>query len=97
MAKKKVVSKRGVGKKSTKKKTSRIRSDSPEMSKPTLLIDSAKLSGNSFRVGKRARVMVSGTVVEESIRGWETKGRKSYRMEIDRVSAPKKTKRSARK
>lgn len=93
MAKKKTVSKRGGGKKSTKKKSSV--SKNPEfISKPTLLIDSARLSGNSFRVGKKARVMVSGTVVEESIRDYETKGRKSYRMEIDKVSAPRKTKRS---
>ena len=84
-------------KKSAKKKTSRTRSESPMVSKPTLLIDSARLSGNSFRVGKRARVMVSGTVVEESIRDYETKGRKSYRMEIDRVSALKKTKRRSKK
>lgn len=97
MTKKKSVSKRGGGKKSAKKKTSRARAESPAMSKPTLLIDTKKLSGNSFRVGKKAKVMVSGTVVEESIRDWETKGRKSYRMEIDRVSALKKTKRSTRK
>ena len=94
MAKKKSVSKRGGGKKSVKKKSSRTRADRPMMSKPTLLIDTSKLSGNSFRVGKKAKVMVSGVVVEESIRDYETKGRKSFRMEIDRVSALKKTKRS---
>ena len=89
--------KKSAGKKSVKKKSSRTRSESPAMSKPTLLIDTKKLSGNSFRVGKKAKVMVSGTVVEESIRDYETKGRKSYRMEIDRVSAIKKTKRSVKK
>jgi len=94
MAKKKSVSKRGGSKKSVKKKPSRNRAATPTMGKPTLLIDTKKLNGNSFRVGKKAKVMVSGTVVEESIRDWETKGRKSYRMEIDRVSALKKTKRS---
>jgi len=95
--KKKSAGKRGGGKKPAKKKTSRNRSATPTMSKPTLLIDSAKLKGNSFKVGKKAKVMVSGTVVEESLRDYETKGRKSFRMEIDRVSALKKTKRSTRK
>lgn len=97
MARKKTVSKKGGGKKSVKKKSSRTRSDKSMVSKPTLLIDTSKLSGNSFKVGKKAKVMVSGMVVEESLRDWETKGRKSYRMEIDRVSALKKTKRSIRK
>jgi len=93
MAKKKSAGKRGGGKKSVKKKSSKARSVVDRM-KPTLLIDTSKLSGDSFKVGKKAKVMVSGTVVEESIRDYETKGRKSFRMEIDRVSALKKTKRS---
>jgi len=97
MPRKKSASKRGDGKKSTKKKSSRTRAESPSMSKPTLLIDTKKLSGNSFKVGKKAKVMVSGMVVEESLRDYETKGRKSFRMEIDRVSALKKTKRRSKK
>ena len=68
MPKKKSTGKRGGGKKSVKKKTSRIRAESPTVSKPTLLIDTLKLSGNSFKVGKKAKVMVSGMVVEESLR-----------------------------
>ncbi|MCK4384719.1 MAG: hypothetical protein KAW52_00505 [candidate division Zixibacteria bacterium] len=94
MAKKKIASKRGGGKKSVKKKSSRTRAESPMVSKPTLTIDSKRLSGNSFRVGKKARVVVTGKIVEESLRNYEAEGRKSYRMEIDRVSALKKTKRS---
>lgn len=94
MARKQAVGKKRVGKKSTKKKTSRTRSKSPETMKPTLTIDSKRLSGNSFKVGKNARVVVTGKIVEESLRNYEAEGRKSYRMEIDRVSALKKTKRS---
>jgi len=94
MPKKKSAGKRGGGKKSVKKKSSTTRATRDMVSKPTLLIDTSKLSGDSFKVGKKARVMVSGIVVEESIRDYETKGRKSFRMEIDRVSALKKTKRS---
>ena len=97
MPKKKSAGKRGAGKKLVKKRTSRTRVESPTVSKPTLLIDTSKLSGNSFKVGKKARVMVSGMVVEESLRDYETKGRKSFRMEIDRVSALKKTKRRSKK
>jgi len=93
VTKKKSVSKRGGGKKSVKKKVSRTRS-SPETMKPTLTIDSRRLSGNSFKVGKSAKVVVTGKIVEESLRNYEAEGRKSYRMEIDRVSALKKTKRS---
>ena len=90
MTKKKSTGKRGGGKKSAKKKSSKARVARDMVSKPTLLIDTSKLSGNSFKVGKKAKVMVSGIVVEESIRDYETKGRKSFRMEIDRVSALKK-------
>jgi len=97
MPKKKSASKRGGGKKSTKKKSSRTRATRDMVSKPTLLIDTSKLTGDSFKVGKKAKVMVSGIVVEESIRDYETKGRKSFRMEIDRVSALKKTKRRSKK
>lgn len=93
MPKKKSASKKGGGKKSTKKKSSRTRS-SPETMKPTLTIDSRRLSGNSFKVGKSAKVVVTGKIVEESLRNYEAEGRKSYRMEINRVSALKKTKRS---
>jgi len=94
MARKQAVGKKRVKKKSTKKKTSRTRAESPVVSKPTLTIDSRRLSGNSFRVGKSAKVVVTGKIVEESLRNYEAEGRKSYRMEIDRVSALKKTKRS---
>lgn len=96
MPKKKSAGKRGVGKKSAKKR-SEVSKNPDFVSKPTLLIDTSKLSGNSFRVGKKAKVMVSGIVVEESIRDYETKGRKSFRMEIDRVSALKTTKRRSKK
>jgi len=94
--KKKSVGKRGGGKKSTKKKSSRTRAV-PESMKPTLTIDSRRLSGNSFKVGKSAKVVVTGKIVEESLRNYEAEGRKSYRMEIDRVSALKKTKRRSKK
>lgn len=89
--------KKSAGKKSSKKKVSKTRADRPKTMKPTLTIDSRKLSGNSFKVGKSARVIVTGKIVEESLRNYEAEGRKSYRMEIDRVSALKKTKRSTRK
>lgn len=57
--------------------------------KPTLLIDSKNLRGNSFRVGKKATVKVTGKIVEESLTNYEAKGRKSYRMEIDKVNVGK--------
>lgn len=88
--------KKSKAKKSTKKKTSKNRAV-PESMKPTLTIDSRRLSGNSFKVGKTAKVMVSGKIVEESLRNYEAEGRKSYRMEIDKVSAIKKTKRRSKK
>jgi len=88
--------KKSKAKKSTKKKSSRNRT-SPEIMKPTLTIDSRRLSGNSFKVGKSAKVVVTGKIVEESLRNYEAEGRKSYRMEIDRVSALKKTKRRSKK
>lgn len=87
--------KKSAGKKSVKKKSSRTRSR-PETMKPTLTIDSRRLSGNSFKVGKSAKVVVSGKIVEESLRNYEADGRKSYRMEIDRVTALKKTKRRSK-
>jgi hypothetical protein len=87
MPKKKSASKRG-----GKKKSSRTRAESPKAMKPTLTIDSKRLSGNSFKVGKSARVLVTGKIVEESLRNYEAEGRKSFRMEIDRVSVPRKTK-----
>ena len=97
MPKKKSAGKKSTSKKSVKKKASRSRAVSPKEMKPTLTIDSRRLSGNSFKVGKTARVMVSGKIVEESLRNYEAEGRKSYRMEIDRVSALKKTKRRSKK
>jgi hypothetical protein len=60
---------------------------SPTVSKPTLLIDSRKLRGNSFKVGKQAKVMVSGRIIEESLNNWEVPKRKSFRLEIDKISS----------
>jgi len=90
--------KKKTAKKTAKKKASRVtKARSPEKIKPTLTIDSKRLTGDSFRVGKKARVVVTGKIVEESLRNYEAEGRKSYRMEIDKVSALKKTKRRSMK
>ena len=75
-------------KKATRKATRR--SVSPRAFKPTLLIDTSKLRGNSLKVGKKAKVSVSGTIVEESLRDYESKGRKSFRLEIDKVTVPRR-------
>ena len=73
-----------------KKKTVKRKSIAlPSVYKPTLLIDSAKLRGDSFKVGKSATVEVSGKIVEESLRDYETKGRKSFRLEISKIIAKK--------
>ena len=73
-----------------KKKTTKRKSTSvPTAYKRTLLIDSAKLRGDSFKVGKNATVEVSGKIVEESLRDYETKGRKSFRLEISKIIAKK--------
>jgi len=81
-----------MAKKATKRKTAKRKttSSTPDIYKPTLLIDTRKVSGNSFKVGKKAQVLVSGTIVEESLRDWEAKGRKSYKMEISKISTGKK-------
>lgn len=77
-----------------KKKTkSRTVSEAPQIPKPTLLIDSKRLRGNSFRVGKKATVIVKGKIVEESLRDWEAKNRKSFKLEINKITVPKKKKR----
>ena len=89
--------KKSAGKRSVKKKASRPRTARAEEIKPTLTIDSRRLSGDSFKVGKKASVMVTGKIVEESLRNYEAEGRKSFRMEIDKVSALKKTKRRVKK
>jgi len=87
---KKLAKRKATGRKTTKRKTVRKRSNVPESYKPTLLIDTKKLTGNSFKVGKKAEVLVSGTIVEESLRDWEAKGRKSYKLEISKITAKKK-------
>lgn len=66
--------------------------EAPTSEKPTMLIDSKDLSGNSFKVGKKASVLVTGKIIEESLRNWEAKDRKSYRMEIDKVKVALKKK-----
>jgi len=73
--------------KSKKRKSSQPVPDSTY--KPTLLIDSDKLTGDSLRVGKQATVRVSGKIVEESLRNYEAEGRKSYRLEIAKIIAEK--------
>jgi len=71
--------------KKTKSRSKAI-SEAPIKYKPSLLIDSKRLRGNTFRVGKKAKVIVSGTITEESIRDYEAPRRKSFKMEIDKVS-----------
>lgn len=78
--------------KSKPKRKSRSKAESPKPSKPTLLIDSKKLRGNSFKVGKRATVKVTGRIVEESLRDWEAKGKKSFRLEIAKIESLNKRK-----
>jgi len=78
--------------KTTKKSKVRVIHESPSEYKPTLLIDSKKLTGNSLKVGKKTQVLVSGTIVEESLRDWEAKGRKSYKLEINNIRIPRKKK-----
>lgn len=74
------------------KRKSRTKAESPKPSRPTLLIDSKKLSGNSFKVGKKATVRVTGKIVEESLRDWEAKGKKSFRLEIAKIESLSKRK-----
>lgn len=84
MAKKKKVSS-----KSKSKKTSAV----PERpNRPTLFIDSKSLKGDSLEVGKKVQVAVSGVITEESLRDYEAKGRKSYRLEIGKVKVVTKSK-----
>jgi len=61
--------------------------EAPTRPKPTLTIDSKRLKGDSFRVGKKARVLVSGKITQESIDDYEVPGRKSFRMEVDKVTS----------
>ena len=75
-----------------KGRKSRSKAESPKLSKPTLLIDSKKLSGNSFKVGRRAAVKVTGKIVEESLRDWEARGKKSFRLEISKIESLNKRK-----
>jgi len=76
-----------MAKKKRRRKTVAMEAPAPE--KPTMLIDSKDLSGDSLKVGKKARVLVTGKITEESLRNWEAKDRKSYRMEIDKVTVAK--------
>jgi len=81
-----------MAKKKTNKRKTTKKTDSPTVAeyKPTLHIDSKNLASKSLKVGKKARVLVSGTIVEESLRDWEAKGRKSYKLEINDLRIPKK-------
>jgi len=79
-----------MAKKKRKRKT--VVTEAPTPEKPSLLIDSRDLSGNSLKVGKKTKVLVSGTVIEESLRNYQAKDRKSYRMEIDKVKVALKKK-----
>ena len=72
---------------STKSKKTSVTPERPY--KPTLFIDSKNLRGNSLEVGKKVKVEVSGMITEESLRDYEARGRKSYRLEIGKVRIPK--------
>lgn len=79
------------------KKSRKTVSEAPIRMKPTLTIDSKKLRGNSFRVGKRAKVLVSGKITQESIDDYEVPGRKSFRMEVDKVTSVAKESKGGRR
>lgn len=72
-------------------------SEAPIRMKPTLTIDSKRLKGDSFRVGKKARVLVSGKIIQESIDDYEVPNRKSFRMEVDKVTSVSKGTKSRRR
>ena len=57
--------------------------------KPSLEVDAKKLGGKSLKVGGRANLNVKGRVIEERIDRYEG-GKKFYRVEVDKVSAPSK-------
>lgn len=59
---------------------------SPQISKPTLTIDTKRLRGNSFKVGRRAKVVVTGTITGDNIDDYEVPGRRSFRLRVDKVS-----------
>lgn len=66
-------------------KTKVAKTEAPVMSKPTLFIDSGKVKGE-FKVGRVSSVVVTGKVVEETLRAYETdEKRKGWRMEIDEI------------
>jgi hypothetical protein len=73
-----------------KKKKRLLREAVPTRAKPTILVDSRKVGGNSLKVGKRVQLNLSGKVMTESIDDWEAPGRKSWRVEINRVGVPTK-------
>lgn len=71
--------------------------EAPIRMKPTLTIDSKKLKGDSFRVGKKAKVLVSGKIIQESIDDYEVPNRKSFRMEVDKVTSVAKESKGGRR
>lgn len=70
-----------------KKRSRGMVSEAPMRPKPTLTIDSKRLKGDSFRVGRKAKVLVSGKIVQESLDDYEVPKRKSFRMEVDKVTS----------
>jgi len=55
--------------------------------KSTFRIDASKLKGNSFRVGKKVKVLVHGKITEESLDDYEVPGKKSFRLEVHKVTS----------
>lgn len=73
-----------------KKKSSKRNDVSVEVSyKPSLEVDARKLGGKSLKVGGKANLNVKGRVIEERIDRYEG-GKKFYRVEVDKISAPAK-------
>jgi len=72
------------------KRSKKLIAEAPTRPKPTLTIDSKRLRGDSFRVGKKAKVLVTGTITGDNIDDYEVPGRRSFRLRVDKVTSVSK-------
>jgi hypothetical protein len=61
--------------------------------KPRLTIDSKKFKGSRLEVGKTTQVLVEGKIIREALDDYEAPGRKSFQLEVSKISAPKSERR----
>lgn len=82
--------KKASSKKTPQKRVCHKMTETVSSYKPSMTIPAEKL-GKSAKVGKKASVTITGTVIEEEINRYDN-NKHSFRVEIDKIRKPSKPK-----